>query len=103
LRQARPEPQARFVVVHGYDFGFTTNLPLDAFAAEDALLADRHDGQPIPHAHGGPLRLVVPRLYAWKSAKWVSAIELVAEDRPGFWERVGYHALGDPWREERFG
>lgn len=103
LAGARPRPEARYVVAHGHDFAFTTNLPLTAFLAEDALLADRHDGQPIPLEHGGPLRLVVPRLYAWKSAKWVSAIELVAEDRPGFWERAGYHPLGDPWREERFG
>jgi DMSO/TMAO reductase YedYZ molybdopterin-dependent catalytic subunit len=102
LRRAEALPEARFVVVHGYDHGFTTNLPLAAFAAEDVLLADTHDGQPISIEHGGPLRLVVPRLYAWKSAKWVKRIELVSEDEPGFWERAGYHDVGDPWNEERF-
>jgi len=102
LKRAEPLPEARFVVVHGYDHGFTTNLPLEALAAEDVLLADTHDGQPISLEHGGPLRLVVPRLYAWKSAKWVKRVELVSEDEPGFWERAGYHDVGDPWKEERF-
>ncbi len=102
LMRAEALPEARFVVVHGYDHGFTTNLPLEAFASEDVLLADTHDGQPISLEHGGPLRLVVPRLYAWKSAKWVKRIELVSEDEPGFWELAGYHDVGDPWKEERF-
>jgi len=102
LTRAEALPEARFVVVHGYDDGFTTNLPLEAFASEDVLLADTHDGQPISLEHGGPLRLVVPRLYAWKSAKWVKRVELVSEDEPGFWERAGYHDVGDPWKEERF-
>jgi DMSO/TMAO reductase YedYZ molybdopterin-dependent catalytic subunit len=102
LARARVRPEARFAVVHGYDFGFTTNLPLDALAEEDVLLADTHDGAPISREHGGPLRLVVPRLYAWKSAKWVKRIELVSEDEPGYWERAGYHDVGDPWKEERF-
>lgn len=102
LRRAEALAEARFVVVHGYDHGFTTNLPLAAFDAEDVLLADTHDGQPISLEHGGPMRLVVPRLYAWKSAKWVKRIELVSEDEPGFWERAGYHDVGDPWKEERF-
>ena len=102
LKRAEPLPEARFVVVHGYDHGFTTNLPLEALAAEDVLLADTHDGQPISLEHGEPLRLVVPKLYAWKSAKWVKRIELVSEDEPGFWERAGYHDVGDPWKEERF-
>jgi DMSO/TMAO reductase YedYZ molybdopterin-dependent catalytic subunit len=102
LRRAEALPEARFVVVHGYDHGFTTNVPLEALASDDVLLADTHDGQPISLEHGGPLRLVVPRLYAWKSAKWVKRIELVSEDEPGFWERAGYHDVGDPWKEERF-
>jgi len=102
LRRAEALPEARFVVAHGYDHGFTTNLPFEAFASEDVLLADTHDGQPISLEHGGPLRLVVPRLYAWKSAKWVKHLELVSEDEPGFWERAGYHDVGDPWKEERF-
>lgn len=96
-------PRARFVMIHGYDFGWTTNLPLEHFLAEDALAATHHDGQPISVEHGGPVRLVVPRLYAWKSAKWIGGIELMEDDKAGFWERNGYHMLGDPWREERFG
>jgi DMSO/TMAO reductase YedYZ molybdopterin-dependent catalytic subunit len=98
-----PKPEARFVIAHGYDNGWTTNLPLDEFLAEDALIAIRHDGEDISLEHGGPARLMVPRLYAWKSAKWLGAIELVEKDRPGFWERNGYHNNGDPWKEERFG
>jgi DMSO/TMAO reductase YedYZ molybdopterin-dependent catalytic subunit len=96
-------PSARFVMVRGYDRGWTTNLPLEDFLAEDALIALLHDGEPIPAAHGGPARLVVPRLYAWKSAKWVAGVELMEHDRPGFWEANGYHMRGDPWRQERYG
>ena len=96
-------PQARFVMAYGYDRGFSTNLPLADFLAEDALVAIRHDGEPISAEHGGPARLIVPRLYAWKSAKWLAAIELVEEDRPGFWEANGYHMRGDPWQQERYG
>ena len=103
LKRARPKPEANFVVATGYDYGWTTNLPLADFASDDALFADIHDGEPIDPDHGGPVRLVVPLLYAWKSAKWVRAIELVAEDQPGYWERNGYHNHGDPWKEERFG
>jgi len=102
MARVRVLPQARYVLVNAYDGDWTTNLPLDDFLAEDALLADTHDGEPIPPEHGGPLRLVVPRLYAWKSAKWVRGIELMARDEPGFWERGGYHMRGDPWKEERF-
>ena len=96
-------PEARFVLVCGYDMGWTTNLPLDHFLAEDALVATHHDGEPLSLEHGAPARLIVPRLYAWKSAKWISGIEFLAADRPGFWEQNGYHMKGDPWREERFG
>jgi DMSO/TMAO reductase YedYZ molybdopterin-dependent catalytic subunit len=78
-------------------------LPLAELLTDDALVALTHDGEPLSLEHGGPARLVVPRLYAWKSAKWLSAIELIEQDRPGFWERNGYHMHGDPWREERFG
>ena len=77
-------------------------MPFDYFQAEDALFAFTHDGQPISLEHGGPCRLIIPRLYAWKSAKWIKAIEFVAEDRAGYWEEGGYHMLGDPWREQRF-
>ena len=96
-------PEANFVVAHGYDFGWTTNLPASEFLAGDALIALTHDGEPISVEHGGPARVIVPRLYAWKSAKWISGIEFIREDRPGFWERNGYHRNGDPWKEERFG
>jgi DMSO/TMAO reductase YedYZ molybdopterin-dependent catalytic subunit len=98
-----PAAGAKYVLAHGYDGGWTTNLPLDAFLAADALVAFLHDGEPISLEHGGPARLIVPRLYAWKSAKWLAAIELLDRDRAGFWERNGYHMTGDPWKEERYG
>jgi len=94
--------EARFVLVHGRDGGWTTNLPLDDFLAGDALVALRHDGEPLGVEHGGPARLIVPRLYAWKSAKWIAGIELLAQDRAGFWEKNGYHMRGDPWSEQRY-
>ena len=103
LDRAGVQLAAKFVILHGHDDGFTTNLPLDDFAADDALLAHRHDGRPLSADHGGPVRAVVPRLYAWKSAKWLKGVELVAEDAPGYWERCGYHNHGDPWTEERHG
>jgi DMSO/TMAO reductase YedYZ molybdopterin-dependent catalytic subunit len=96
-------PEAKFVLAYGYDFGWTTNIPIDLFLAEDSLVATHHDGEPISLEHGGPARLIVPQLYAWKSAKWLGAIEFMAEDKAGFWERNGYHMNGDPWKEERFG
>jgi len=102
LKLAGVRPEARFVLVHAYDYGWSTNLPLSDFDSEDVLFADTHDGQPLPPEHGGPLRLVVPRLYAWKSAKWVRGIELLNEDQAGYWEELGYHMRGDPWNEERF-
>jgi DMSO/TMAO reductase YedYZ molybdopterin-dependent catalytic subunit len=103
LGRAGIKSEAQFVVCHAFDNGWTTNLPLNEFLAEDALLADTHDGEPISPDHGGPVRGMVPRLYAWKSAKWIAGIELTAEDRPGYWEQGGYHMHGDPWSEERFG
>jgi DMSO/TMAO reductase YedYZ molybdopterin-dependent catalytic subunit len=103
LELAGVRPEARYVVPGGYDDGWTTNLPLEDFLADDVLLADTHDGEPLDPDHGGPVRLMVPRLYAWKSAKWLKSLELVAEDRAGYWERGGYHMYGDPWTEQRFG
>jgi DMSO/TMAO reductase YedYZ molybdopterin-dependent catalytic subunit len=97
------QPNAKFVVAHGYDHGWTTNLPVEEFLAEDALVAISHDGEPLTLEHGGPARLIVPRLYAWKSAKWLAGLEFREKDKAGFWERNGYHMNGDPWREERFG
>jgi DMSO/TMAO reductase YedYZ molybdopterin-dependent catalytic subunit len=96
-------PNARFVTALGYDYGWTANLPLEHFLAEDALVAFSHDGEPLELEHGGPARLIVPLLYAWKSAKWISGIEFHETDQAGFWERNGYHMRGDPWEEERFG
>ncbi len=101
LELAGPKPEARYVSVF-CDGGYTTNLPLEELYEEDALFATHHDGEPLTPEHGWPLRLVVPRLYAWKSAKWVRGIELLSEDRPGFWEQNGYHNYGDPWREQRY-
>ena len=97
------KPECNYVMAYGYDSGWTTNVPLDQFLAEDALVAITHDGEPLDAEHGGPARLIVPQLYAWKSAKWLAGVEFMASDRPGFWERNGYHMNGDPWREERFG
>jgi DMSO/TMAO reductase YedYZ molybdopterin-dependent catalytic subunit len=96
-------PECRFVLAHAYDHGWTTNLALEDILAEDALIATHHDGEPLNSEHGGPARLIVPRLYAWKSAKWLAGLEFLSHDRPGFWERNGYHMHGDPWKEERFG
>lgn len=101
LDRAGIQPSAQFVIAGGYDGDWTTNMPLDEFLTDDALFADTHDGEPISADHGGPCRLIIPRLYAWKSAKWVRSIELAATDQPGYWEQLGYHNHGDPWTEER--
>jgi DMSO/TMAO reductase YedYZ molybdopterin-dependent catalytic subunit len=101
MKRARLKPDAHFVIVH-CDGGYTANLPLNEFLDEDVMLAYRHDGRDLTPDHGFPLRLVVPKLYGWKSAKWVRAIEFVAEDRRGFWEVRGYHNHADPWSEERY-
>jgi len=92
---------AKFVMVHSTG-GFTTNLSLDDFFQPDVLFAVKHNGEALTREHGYPLRLVVPRLYFWKSAKWVSGVEFMAEDKRGFWESSGYHNHGDPWTEERY-
>jgi len=101
LALATVKPQARFAMVHA-EQGYETNLPLEYLLADDALFAWRADGQDLTPEHGWPLRLVVPRLYFWKSAKWVRGLEVMAQDRRGFWERNGYHNHADPWREERY-
>ncbi len=101
LDRVNPKATARFVMVHAYG-DYTTNLPLDVLDDEDVLLAHSHNGEPLTREHGGPLRLVVPKRYAWKSAKWVEAFEFMPHDKPGFWERNGYHNDGDPWKEERY-
>ncbi len=96
-----PTAEANHVVLHAYD-GYTTNVTLEDFAGDDVLLAHSWEGRPRAREHGGPLRLVLPRLYFWKSPKWIRRIEFVAADRPGFWEVRGYHNRGDPWTEERY-
>jgi DMSO/TMAO reductase YedYZ molybdopterin-dependent catalytic subunit len=101
LSLAKIRPEAQFVMVHA-DPSYQTNVPMAYLAADDALFAHRADGQDLSPDHGWPLRLVIPRLYFWKSAKWVRGLEFIAQDRAGFWERNGYHMHGDPWREERY-
>lgn len=100
-RLAGLKPEARFVIVHA-EGGFTTNLSVEDFFQPDVLFAIKHNGKTLTPEHGYPVRLVVPRLYFWKSAKWVTGVEFTAEDRPGFWETHGYHNRGDPWKEERY-
>ena len=104
LRHVRPHEAAGFVMVHA-EYGFSSNLPADDFFAADAVLATHHNGEPLTPEQGAPVRLVVPRLYAYKSVKWVRGVELMAADRPGFYETAenGGHAMrGDPWAEDRF-
>jgi DMSO/TMAO reductase YedYZ molybdopterin-dependent catalytic subunit len=104
LSRVKVQSEAKFVMVH-CEQGFSTNLPLGEFQGEDCVFAWRHNGRDLEPDHGYPLRLVVPRLYAWKSAKWVRGIELMDRDRAGFWEsweHGGYHMHGDPWQEQRF-
>lgn len=103
LARARPRPQARYALVHSFDeVGYTANLALADLARDDNLLATHHEGQPLAPKHGGPIRLVVHHLYAWKSVKWVCGIELLRDNRRGYWEQRGYHNRGDPWLEERY-
>ncbi|GLK72476.1 sulfite oxidase-like oxidoreductase [Ancylobacter dichloromethanicus] len=96
-----PRERARFVLLHSYD-GYVTNLALEDFAAEDALIVHSWEDKPLTVEHGGPVRLVVPHLYFWKSAKWLKKIEFVTNDKRGFWEENGYHNHADPWKEERY-
>jgi len=102
LERAGVRPEAGFVMVHAAQ-DYTTTLPLADLDQPANLLAFRHNGELLPPEHGGPVRLLVPHLYLWKSAKWVTGFELLEEDAPGFWERNGYHMRGDPWQEERYG
>jgi DMSO/TMAO reductase YedYZ molybdopterin-dependent catalytic subunit len=96
-----PRPSAHFVVAHA-EAGFTANVPLSSLSLSGALLATHADGEPLTPEHGWPLRLVIPGRYFWKSAKWLRGVELTSEDRPGFWERYGYHNDADPWSEQRY-
>jgi DMSO/TMAO reductase YedYZ molybdopterin-dependent catalytic subunit len=101
VERARPLPAATHLLAHSYG-GYTTNLPLGDVTEHPALIAYEADGTPLEREHGGPARLLVPHLYLWKSAKWVSRLQLLDADMLGFWERNGYHHRGDPWREERY-
>ena len=101
LELARPLPSARHVIFHAHD-GYTTNVRLDQFDQPDVFLVHSWEGKPIERVHGGPVRVLIPKLYLWKSAKWVNRIEITSSDRPGFWERNGYHNNADPWLEERY-
>jgi DMSO/TMAO reductase YedYZ molybdopterin-dependent catalytic subunit len=100
LKLAQIEPAARFALIHAP--GYSANLPLSILRSPDVLIAFAHDGEPLSPEHGAPARLVVPSRYFWKSVKWVHGIELLADDEPGYWERLGYHNEGDPFAEERF-
>jgi len=101
IASIRLRPEARFVLVHA-EAGFTTNLPIDVLMDDDVLLAYRYADADLSPEHGWPLRLVVPRKYFWKSAKWIRGFEFLAEDQLGFWERHGYNSHADPWKEERY-
>jgi DMSO/TMAO reductase YedYZ molybdopterin-dependent catalytic subunit len=95
------KPEAKYVLVHGAK-GFTTNLSLEDFIKDDVIFALNYNNAPLTRSHGYPVRLIVPRLYFWKSAKWVTGIEIIEYEKLGFWETHGYHSHGDPWKEERY-
>ncbi|MEB3269109.1 MAG: sulfite oxidase-like oxidoreductase [Leptolyngbya sp.] len=101
MAQITLHPGATHVLMHCYG-GYTTNLALADFVRPDNFLAHTLYGEPLPPDHGGPVRVVVPHLYAWKSAKWIQTLEFLAEEALGFWERNGYHRRGEPWAEERY-
>ncbi len=101
LSRVRLKPEARFVMIHA-EQGFTANLALEEFDREANLFAFKHNGQELAPEHGWPMRLVVPHLYFWKSAKWVRGLRLMPHDAPGFWESNGYNIYGDPWKEQRY-
>lgn len=101
LKVARPLEAATHVVAFS-DTGYTTNLPIADVLDGKALVVWEVDGEPLPREHGGPVRMIVPHLYFWKSAKWVAGLRVLDHDEPGFWEVRGYHNYGDPWREQRY-
>jgi len=101
LAAAKPLPEAKFLMIKGFD-GYATNLALSDVDRDDVFLAHTWNGQPLTREHGGPVRLVVPHLYFWKSAKWIRHITFMEKDQPGYWEARGYHMRGDPWKEERY-
>jgi DMSO/TMAO reductase YedYZ molybdopterin-dependent catalytic subunit len=101
MKHVELDPKATHVMQHCYG-GYTTNLALEEFLREENFFAHTLFGEPLPPEHGGPLRLVVPHLYAWKSSKWINGLEFLDHNEPGFWERNGYHDRGEPWAEERY-
>lgn len=101
VKRVQPDESARYVHMHCGD-GYTTNLSLEDLLADDVLLAFELDGGALPIEHGGPLRMVVPKLYAWKSAKFLRRLVFQDTDEPGYWEQRGYHHRGDPWKQERY-
>lgn len=101
LDLVKPKPEVTHVVMHAYD-GYTTNVSLGAFSDTNVILAHAWEGAPLAREHGGPVRVVIPDWYFWKSAKWVNRLEFLAADRPGFWEVRGYHNEDDPWKEDRY-
>jgi DMSO/TMAO reductase YedYZ molybdopterin-dependent catalytic subunit len=101
LGQAQLDPRAKYLTAYS-DGGYTTNLALTDVGGGQAFVAYQYEGQPLAPIHGGPARLVVPHLYFWKSAKWIRGIRLMDKNEPGFWESLGYHIRGDPWKEERY-
>lgn len=101
LAQIDLDPKTTHVLQHCYG-GYTTNVALDDFRRDENFLAHTLFGEALPAPHGGPMRTVIPHLYAWKSAKWINGLEFLPRDRMGFWERNGYHHRGDPWIEERY-
>jgi len=101
LRRVKPLPNAQYVMAHSWT-SYTTNIPLADLDDDDVLIAIKHNGLDLAAEHGGPVRLVVPKLYFYKSAKWLDGLEFMEQDRPGFWEKLGYHNHADPWLEERY-
>jgi len=102
IKLVKPLEKAKFIIAHSYD-GYTTNIPMDYFSKIDSIIAIKYMNEDIPHHYGGPVRLLIPSLYFWKSAKWLKKIEFIEKDQKGYWEQRGYHNTGNPWKEERYG
>ncbi|NOU96325.1 molybdopterin-dependent oxidoreductase [Paenibacillus sp. LMG 31456] len=101
MKRIKLKPEAKYVMLHA-EHGWSTNLPLEDFLRETSFFGIRHNGQLLTPEHGYPVRMVVPHLYFWKSAKWIRGVEFMEKDKPGFWERNGYHMYGDPWLSQRY-
>jgi DMSO/TMAO reductase YedYZ molybdopterin-dependent catalytic subunit len=101
MERVKIKPEAKYVMLHA-EHGWTTNLPLEDFLRDTSFLGIKHNGADLTPEHGYPVRMVVPHLYFWKSAKWLRGIEFMVKDKPGFWERNGYHMYGDPFKEQRY-